>query len=48
VRVIRSGLTTADQVIVDGIPTVRPGMKVTPKLVTFDFPADAAAPQSSK
>src|SRR5262249_53327936 len=29
-RIIRSGLTPSDRVIVDGIPTVRPGATVTP------------------
>jgi hypothetical protein len=29
-RVIRSGLVPSDRVIVDGIPTVRPGATVTP------------------
>jgi RND family efflux transporter MFP subunit len=30
-RVIRSGLTPSDRVIIDGIPTVRPGSKVSPE-----------------
>jgi RND family efflux transporter MFP subunit len=30
-RVIRSGLTPSDRVIVDGIPTIRPGATVTPR-----------------
>ena len=31
-RVIRSGLTPSDRVIIDGIPTVRPGSKVSPEI----------------
>jgi RND family efflux transporter MFP subunit len=31
-RVIRSGLTASDRVIIDGIPTVRPGSKVSPEI----------------
>jgi multidrug efflux system membrane fusion protein len=31
-RVIRSGLTPSDRIIIDGIPTVRPGSKVSPEI----------------
>jgi RND family efflux transporter MFP subunit len=39
-RVIRSGLTLTDKVIIDGIPTVSPGLKVTPTEGSIVFQAD--------
>jgi RND family efflux transporter MFP subunit len=44
-RVIRSGITTADWVIVNGIQRARPGGKVTPQRSKLDNPAQAAALQ---
>ena len=36
-RVIRSGLKPTDKVIIDGIPTVRPGSKVSPHAGSIQF-----------
>jgi multidrug efflux system membrane fusion protein len=38
-RVIRSGLDSSDRVIIDGIPTVRAGMKVFPATGSIRFEA---------
>ena len=38
-RVIRSGLTPNDQVIIDGIPYARPGLKVAPQDGTIRYAA---------
>ena len=38
-RVIRSGLTPNDQVIIDGIPHAAPGAKVAPQVVTIHYAA---------
>jgi multidrug efflux system membrane fusion protein len=40
-RVIRSGLTRNDQVIIDGIPHAAPGAKVAPQDGTIRYAADA-------
>jgi membrane fusion protein, multidrug efflux system len=42
-RVIRSGVTASDWVIVNGIQRARPGGKVTPQRSTIDAQAQAAA-----
>jgi hypothetical protein len=34
-RVIRSGLAPADKVIIDSLPLIRPGAKVTPETKTI-------------
>jgi RND family efflux transporter MFP subunit len=39
-RVIRSGLTPSDQVIIDGIQIARPGSKVTPRNGSIRFGSD--------
>ena len=39
-RVIRSGLDPSDRVIIDGIPTVRPGSKVSPQFGSIRFASD--------
>ena len=39
-RVIRSGLTPSDQVIIDGLPAVRPGSKVSPFAGSIQFESD--------
>jgi RND family efflux transporter MFP subunit len=39
-RVVRSGLTTSDQVIIDGIPIARPGSKVSPHSGSIHFASD--------
>src|SRR6266851_8118513 len=39
-RVIRSGLDPSDRVIIDGIPTVRPGSKVSPQSGSIRFASD--------
>ena len=39
-RVIRSGLEPTDRVIIDGIPTVRPGSKVSPTAGSIRFNSD--------
>jgi RND family efflux transporter MFP subunit len=36
-RVIRSGLTSSDKVIIDGIPTIAPGEKVSSQAATIRF-----------
>jgi RND family efflux transporter MFP subunit len=36
-RVIRSGLELTDRVVIDGIPSVRPGVKVSPSLGSIRF-----------
>jgi hypothetical protein len=38
-RVIRSGLTPNDQVIIDGIPHAAPGVKVAPQGGTIQYAA---------
>jgi RND family efflux transporter MFP subunit len=42
-RVIRSGLTPSDQVIIDGIPIALPGSKVTPHNGSIRFESDQNA-----
>jgi RND family efflux transporter MFP subunit len=42
-RVIRSGLTPSDQVIIDGIPIALPGSKVTPHNGSIRFASDQNA-----
>jgi len=42
-RVIRSGLTPSDQVIIDGIPIALPGSKVTPHNGSIRFRSDQSA-----
>jgi RND family efflux transporter MFP subunit len=39
-RVIRSGLSSTDRVVIDGIPAVRPGSKISPHTGTIQFSAD--------
>jgi hypothetical protein len=39
-RVIRSGLTPSDQVIIDGIPAALPGSKVSPQNGSIRFGSD--------
>jgi RND family efflux transporter MFP subunit len=39
-RVVRSGLTTSDQVIIEGIPIARPGSKVSPQNGPIHFASD--------
>jgi RND family efflux transporter MFP subunit len=39
-RIIRSGLAPTDKVIIDGIPSIRPGAKVAPHAATIQFSAD--------
>ena len=46
-RVIKSGLTADDVVIVNGLMRVRPGVKVTPQEEKPAAPADANAPASA-
>ncbi|MGF6723453.1 RND family efflux transporter MFP subunit [Paraburkholderia sp. GAS41] len=42
-RIIRAGLATTDKIVIDGIPTVRPGAKITPHAGTIQpAPAQAA------
>jgi multidrug efflux system membrane fusion protein len=41
--VIRSGLTAADTIIVDGIQRVRPGAQVNPVMQPLEAPASLAA-----
>jgi membrane fusion protein, multidrug efflux system len=43
-RVIRSGLSTTDHVIVDGIPLAHPGAKVAPHDVQIQFAEDPSSP----
>ncbi len=42
-RVIEAGLTTADNVVVNGLQWARPGGKVAPQMVEMKSPASAAA-----
>ena len=42
-RVIRSGLAPTDKVIIDGIPTVHPGAKVSPHDGSIQFQTEMAA-----
>jgi multidrug efflux system membrane fusion protein len=48
-RIVRSGLSPGDLVVVNGLQRVRPGMKVDPAKVAMEAPADAqgrgAAPE---
>jgi hypothetical protein len=39
-RVIRSGLAPSDRVIIDGIPTVRPGSQVSPQSGSIRLASD--------
>ncbi|BAN28221.1 efflux RND transporter periplasmic adaptor subunit [Caballeronia insecticola] len=39
-RVIKSGITANDKVIIDGIPAVRPGAKVAPHAGTIEFSSE--------
>jgi multidrug efflux system membrane fusion protein len=47
-RVVRSGLSAGDLVVVSGLQHVRPGVKVAPAIVPMDAPAAAAAPAVAK
>jgi RND family efflux transporter MFP subunit len=47
-RVIRTGLSPGDRVVVNGLQRVRPGMKVDPVVVAMDAPAAAVAPAGGK
>jgi uncharacterized Zn-binding protein involved in type VI secretion len=42
-RVIRSGLTSSDQVIIKGIPAARPGSTVSPETGSIHFGSDQTA-----
>jgi len=42
-RVIRSGLTATDRIVIDGLPRARPGSKVTPEDGKIELPPKAAA-----
>jgi membrane fusion protein, multidrug efflux system len=42
-RVIRSGLAPTDRVVIDGIPSVHPGSKISPRNGTIQFTAEQAA-----
>lgn len=44
-RVIRSGLTADDKVVVNGLMRARPGSKVTPQTVDLAKPRDGASPE---
>jgi RND family efflux transporter MFP subunit len=44
-RVIRSGLTTDDKVVVNGLMRARPGSKVAPQVVDLTKPEDGARPE---
>ena len=39
-RVIRSGLAPTDRIVIDGIPAVRPGSKISPQTGTIQFSAE--------
>jgi hypothetical protein len=39
-RVIRSGLDPSDRVIIDGIPTIRPGSRVSPQSGSIRLASD--------
>ncbi|WP_258194769.1 efflux RND transporter periplasmic adaptor subunit [Paraburkholderia sp. BL18I3N2] len=39
-RVIRSGLAATDRVVIDGIPSVRPGAKISPRAGAIQFSAE--------
>ncbi|BCZ83715.1 MexE family multidrug efflux RND transporter periplasmic adaptor subunit [Paraburkholderia terrae] len=39
-RVIRSGLAVTDRIVIDGIPAVRPGSKISPHAGTIQFSAE--------
>lgn len=39
-RVIRSGLAPTDRVVIDGIPSVHPGSKISPRTGTIQFSAE--------
>lgn len=39
-RVIRSGLASTDRVVIDGIPSVRPGSKISPHAGAIQFTAE--------
>ena len=39
-RVIRSGLALTDRIVIDGIPAVRPGSKISPHAGTIQFSAE--------
>jgi RND family efflux transporter MFP subunit len=39
-RVIRSGLASTDRVVIDGIPSVRPGSKISPRAGAIQFTAE--------
>ena len=43
-RVVRTGLSPGDRVVVNGLQRVRPGVKVAAVIVAMDEPATAAAP----
>jgi multidrug efflux system membrane fusion protein len=42
-RVVRSGLSKGDQIVVNGLQRVRPGMKVEPVTVQMEAPAQGEA-----
>jgi RND family efflux transporter MFP subunit len=44
-RVIQSGLTADDKVVVNGLMRARPGSKVTPQVVDLTKPRDGASPE---
>jgi multidrug efflux pump subunit AcrA (membrane-fusion protein) len=39
-RVIRSGLAPTDRIVIDGIPAVRPGSKISPHAGSIQFSAE--------
>jgi multidrug efflux system membrane fusion protein len=45
-RVVRSGLSPGDRVVINGLQRVRPGVKVAPVTVAMDEPAAAGAPET--
>jgi RND family efflux transporter MFP subunit len=42
-RVIRSGLAPTDRVVIDGIPSVHPGSKISPRAGSIEFSAEQVA-----
>jgi RND family efflux transporter MFP subunit len=47
-RVVRTGLSSGDRVVVNGLQRVRPGVKVDSVVVAMDAPAAASAPAGGK
>jgi hypothetical protein len=39
-RVIRSGLSATDRVVIDGIPAVHPGSKISPRTGAIQFSSE--------